>query len=111
MITSADIEAAAARIAPYVRRTPVTAAVLARDALPVAANVSLKLELHQVTGSFKARGAMNRYLGAPPSEVAAGIVTASGGNHGLAVARTAAVAGVPAVIFVPPRFRPPRSRR
>lgn len=106
MISAPDIEAAAARIAPYVRRTPVTEAVLARDALPVAAAVSLKLELHQVTGSFKARGAMNRYLGAPPSEVAAGIVTASGGNHGLAVARTAAVAEVPAVIFVPSTVSP-----
>jgi threonine dehydratase len=106
VITSADIDAAAARIAPYVRRTPVTEAVLARDPLPVAAAVSLKLELHQVTGSFKARGAMNRYLGAPRSEVAAGIVTASGGNHGLAVARTAAVADVPAVIFVPATISP-----
>lgn len=106
MISARDIEAAAVRIAPHVRRTPITKAVLARDALPVAAAVSLKLELHQVTGSFKARGAMNRYLGAPPSEVAAGIVTASGGNHGLAVARTAAVAEVPAVIFVPSTVSP-----
>lgn len=111
MITVSDIESAKARIAPYVRRTPVTEAVLARVALPVTAAVSLKLELHQVTGSFKARGAMNRYLGAPPSEVAAGIVTASGGNHGLAVARTAAVAGVPAVIFVPATVSPAKVAR
>ena len=41
MITSPEIDAAAARIAPYVRRTPVTEAALARDALPVAAAVSL----------------------------------------------------------------------
>jgi threonine dehydratase len=44
---------------------------------------------------------MNRLLGAPAGETKAGIVTASGGNHGLAVARTASVAGVPAVVFVP----------
>jgi threonine dehydratase len=42
-----------------------------------------------VTGSFKARGAMNRLLGTPGEAGARGIVTASGGNHGLAVARTA----------------------
>jgi threonine dehydratase len=72
----------------------------------VTASVTMKLELHQVTGSFKARGAMNRWLGTPPHEVEAGIVTASGGNHGLAVARTAKVAGVPAVIYVPDNVSP-----
>ena len=59
-----------------------------------------------MTGSFKARGAMNRLLGAPAGEVANGIVTASGGNHGLAVARTAFVAGVPATIFLPSNVSP-----
>jgi threonine dehydratase len=68
--------------------------------------VTLKLELNQVTGSFKARGAMNRLLGAPRDEIRNGIVTASGGNHGLAVARTASVAGVPAVIYVPENVSP-----
>jgi threonine dehydratase len=101
MITIADIEAARERIAPYVRRTPVIGASLASNPLPVAASVMLKLELNQVTGSFKARGAMNRLLGTPAEEIEAGIVTASGGNHGLAVARTAKVAGVSAVIYVP----------
>jgi threonine dehydratase len=106
MITFDDIEAARARITPYVRRTPVLEAVLARTPLPVDAAVTLKLELHQVTGSFKARGAMNRLLGTPPDQVGAGIVTASGGNHGLAVARTAHAAGVPAVVFVPQTVAP-----
>ena len=55
--------------------------------------LTLKLELLQVTGSFKARGAMNRLLVDAGPELARGIVTASGGNHGLAVARTAHVAG------------------
>jgi threonine dehydratase len=106
MISIADIEAARSRIAPHVRRTPVMAADLARDPLPVTASVTMKLELNQVTGSFKARGAMNRLLGSPTDEIRNGIVTASGGNHGLAVARTAKVAGVPAVVFVPRTVSP-----
>lgn len=106
MIELSDIETARDRIAPFIRRTPVMAAALARRPLPVEAGVTLKLELHQVTGSFKARGAMNRLLGAAPEEIANGIVTASGGNHGLAVARTASVAGVPAVIYVPENVSP-----
>jgi threonine dehydratase len=68
--------------------------------------VTLKLECLQVTGSFKARGAMNRLLGMEGGVPAAGIVTASGGNHGLAVARTAHAAGVPATIFVPSGVSP-----
>jgi threonine dehydratase len=106
MITIADIDAARERISPYVRRTPVMEATLAREPLPLEASVTLKLELNQVTGSFKARGAMNRLLGADRSEIANGIVTASGGNHGLAVARTAHVAGVPALIYVPETVSP-----
>jgi threonine dehydratase len=106
MIDISDIETARQRIAPYVRRTPVMDAALAREPLPVSASVTLKLELNQVTGSFKARGAMNRLLGTPKAEIENGIVTASGGNHGLAVARTASVAGVPAVIYVPENVSP-----
>ena len=63
MITLADIEAARDRIAPHVRRTPILEASLARDPIPLQASVVMKLELNQVTGSFKARGAMNRLLG------------------------------------------------
>ena len=68
--------------------------------------MTLKLECLQVTGSFKARGAMNRLRGTPPEESSHGIVTASGGNHGLAVARTAFAAGVPSTIFVPSGVSP-----
>ena len=101
MITIADIEAARERIAPHVRRTPVMRVSGVMDSLPTNAPVTLKLECLQVTGSFKARGAMNRYLSAPREEIANGIVTASGGNHGLAVARTAHTAGTKATIFLP----------
>jgi len=100
------IEAAQARIGDYVRRTPFMALDQLKSPLKGDARVTLKLESLQVTGSFKARGAMNRYLGVPAERAARGIVTASGGNHGLAVARTAFVAGVPANVFVPPTTSP-----
>ena len=106
MIGIGDIEAARRRIAGRVRRTPVTALDQLKSPLQTSARVSLKLECLQVTGSFKARGAMNRLLATPKAELAAGIVTASGGNHGLAVARTAFVAGAPAVVFVPENVSP-----
>ena len=106
MITIGDIEAARTRIAPHVRHTPVMRMSGAKDTLPVKGQVTLKLECLQVTGSFKARGAMNRLLSAPSEEVAHGIVTASGGNHGLAVARTAYVVGTKATIFLPSNVSP-----
>lgn len=106
MIDLADIEAARERIAPWVRRTPVVDLAALKSPPPTTARVSLKLECLQVTGSFKARGAMNRLLGGPAEERGRAIVTASGGNHGLAVARTADVAGVPATIFLPQGVSP-----
>lgn len=89
-----EIEAAAARIAGHVRATP----VIGWD-LPGVGPVELKLENLQHTGSFKARGAFNALLAGPVP--AAGVVAASGGNHGAAVAFAAARLGVPARIFVP----------
>ena len=89
-----EIEAAARRIAPHVRKTPVMEAVL-----PGLPPIALKLENTQHTGSFKARGAFNTLLSAPvPS---AGVVAASGGNHGAAVAYAARSLGHPARIYVP----------
>lgn len=88
------IEAAAVRIAGHVRRTPVTQIELAR--LPL---VEIKLEQMQHTGTFKARGAFNALLAGPVP--AGGVVAASGGNHGAAVAYAAAQLGIAAHIFVP----------
>lgn len=105
-ITLDDIETARRRIAPYIRRTPVIALDQLQSSLARPVKVTLKLESLQVTGSFKARGAMNRLLGADKTEIAHGITTASGGNHGLAVARTAFAAKVPATIFVPGNVSP-----
>ena len=106
MIALSDIIAARSRIAPYTRQTPVMDATATRRPLDLKAEIVLKLELFQVTGSFKARGAMNRYLADRDGISPAGIVTASGGNHGLAVARTAHAAGTKATIFVPSAVTP-----
>jgi threonine dehydratase len=93
----AEIAAAARRIAPHVRRTPVMRMAGADLGLDIA--LSLKLELLQATGSFKPRGAFNRMLTAELP--AAGVVTASGGNHGAAVAYAARALGVRAEVFCP----------
>lgn len=91
---TAEIDAAAARIAPFVRQTPV-----ARMDLGLDRPVEIKFEQMQHTGSFKARGAFNTLLDGPVP--AAGIVAASGGNHGAAVAHAARRLGHAATIFVP----------
>ncbi|MBD2748264.1 threonine/serine dehydratase [Microvirga sp. BT688] len=95
-ITRAEIETAHARIAPYVRRTPV---LHLGNAFGHDGPVSLKLEFLQHAGSFKTRGAFNALLS---QEVpSAGVAAASGGNHGAAVAYAASRLGVKARIFVP----------
>ncbi|MFO1149555.1 MAG: threonine/serine dehydratase [Alsobacter sp.] len=101
MIGLDDIRAAAGRIAGKVRRTPVAEAANLKDPLPGDVSVVLKLELMQVTGSFKARGATNRLACLDPAQLGHGIVTASGGNHGIATARAGVLAGVPTTVFVP----------
>ena len=100
-ITVEAVEAAAVRIAGHIRRTPMIEATHLRNP-PVPNPLFLKLESLQVTGAFKARGAMNRLLTTPREALVNGIVTASGGNHGLAVARAGFLAGVPTTIYLPP---------
>ncbi|EHD22563.1 MULTISPECIES: threonine ammonia-lyase [Brenneria] len=100
MISLSDIKNAAERIAPYIRQTPLLQATCLSKKI-TEAELWLKLECLQPTGSFKVRGATNCLLTTPDTEIQRGIVTASGGNHGLAVARAASMAGVPATIFVP----------
>jgi threonine dehydratase len=85
-------------IRPHVRRTPVIE-VDAADFALAGRPIVFKLELLQHTGSFKPRGALASLLSRPVP--AAGVVAASGGNHGLAVAFAARKLGVPARIFVP----------
>jgi threonine dehydratase len=106
MITIADVDAARGRIAPHIRRTPAMALDQTRNLAASAGRVTLKLECLQASGSFKARGAMNRLLGMQGKPSKAGLVTASGGNHGLAVARTAFVVGLPAKVYLPRTVSP-----
>ncbi|MCK6569955.1 pyridoxal-phosphate dependent enzyme [Myxococcota bacterium] len=93
--TMADVEAAALRLAPWIRRTPVL-----RVQGPGARDVVFKLEGLQRSGSFKLRGALNKVmlLGDAARE---GVVTASGGNHGIGVAWAAWFLGLRAHVCVP----------
>ncbi len=85
-------------IRPFIRRTPLFAIDAADLGMPTAP-LLLKLELFQHSGSFKARGAFaNLLLRKVPDS---GVVAASGGNHGAAVAYAAHRLGIPATIFVP----------
>ena len=116
-IRIADIEAAAARIAGRVRRTPMlssrTAGRLVAERLGVrigdgppgdgAPRVFVKAEHLQVTGSFKPRGATNRVSQLSADERARGLITISAGNHAQAVAYAAAASGVPVTVVMPAR--------
>ncbi len=95
MPTPEDIQAAAARIDGHVHTTP----VIDSDAFGLGFSIALKLENTQLTGSFKVRGAFNTLRSMPVPE--AGVVAASGGNHGAAVAFAARALGHAATIFVP----------
>ena len=101
MITLQDIQEARLRIAGAVRRTPLIAASPVKQYRNEAQALYLKLENMQVTGSFKARGAVNTVLSLAPEQVARGLVTASGGNHGLGVAYAGWLAQVPVTIYLP----------
>jgi threonine dehydratase len=95
-------------IRPFIRRTPVVDIDAGDFGLPTAPLV-LKLELLQHTGSFKTRGAVSNLLTrtVPP----AGVVAASGGNHGVAVAYAAMKTGKPARIFIPTISSPAKMER
>jgi len=97
MITRREILEASERISPYLLVTPVMH--LPRGGFGHEGPLTLKFELMQCTGSFKPRGAFNKILSSSIPE--AGVVAASGGNHGAAVAYAARVLGARAEIFVP----------
>jgi threonine dehydratase len=111
VISRDDIRPCYDMIRPYIRRTPVIRVDLAEldesgAALPVG---TLKLEQLQCAGSFKARGAFTNML--QRHVPTAGVVAASGGNHGVAVAYAAHRLGVPAKIFVPTVSAPAKIER
>jgi threonine dehydratase len=103
------IQAARERITPYVRHTPLLPAPSLRGDLP--GELRLKLENLQVSGSFKARGVFNNLLQLSQQERERGVVTASGGNHGLALAYGAWRLGLPATVYLPERASADREAR
>jgi threonine dehydratase len=107
MIGRAEVEAAWARIRSHVRRTPVIE--LPAGTFGVGCPLAVKLEQLQVSGTFKGRGAFHKLLSSevPP----AGVITASGGNHGVAVAYAARQLGHRAEIFVPTISAPAKVAR
>jgi threonine dehydratase len=96
MVTLEDVKAAAERIGKYVVRTPIERSIGLSELCGT--DVWLKYECFQSTGSFKLRGALNALSRRPDVK---NVVTASAGNHGLGVARAAALLGVAATVVVP----------
>jgi threonine dehydratase len=111
MITLENVRRAAERIAPYIRQTPLMRATCTKDPPLAEGALLLKLECLQVTGSFKARGATNKLLSLPREEVRRGIVTASGGNHGLATAYAGWLGKARTTVFVPENVSPEKARK
>lgn len=98
-LTLSHIQAARQRIAPCIRRTPLTPSTFLSERLRT--NVYVKLEVFQKTGSFKVRGAFNKALSLRPEERGRGIVAVSGGNHAQAVAYVARALGLKSLILMP----------
>lgn len=94
--TLPDVAAARERIREWVRETPI---ITLKG--PGARPMVLKLECLQRSGSFKLRGALNRLLALDPAQRKAGVITASGGNHGLGVAWAGWLLGVPVTVVAP----------
>ena len=109
-IEIAAIQQAQRRLANHIRRTPLIHADPLLRTVP-ADRLTLKLESLQVTGSFKARGATNKVLTLAPGEAERGLVTASGGNHGLGVAYAGHLAVVPATIYLPANVPPAKAEK
>src|ERR1700692_2630235 len=104
--TFADVEAAAARIAPWAVRTPLLENPELNERLKT--RIFLKPETLQRTGSFKFRGALNTVLQIPDDRHAGGVVAFSSGNHAQGVAAAALLFGIPATIVMPKDAPPPK---
>ncbi|MFV1850825.1 MAG: threonine ammonia-lyase [Thalassospira sp.] len=116
MIELQDFRAARRAISSHMRLTPVMKADSFTDmsgftALKTIPEMFLKLENMQVTGSFKARGAMNAALALDDDKRSQGLCTASGGNHGMGVIHAARTLGVPVKIFLPTNTPKPKVER
>src|SRR5215210_9108902 len=99
MLRVEDVEAAAIRLAPYLRPTPTLRSRFFSER--AGAEVYLKQENLQRGGSFKLRGALNCLLTLAPADAGRGVVTASAGNHGQGVAIAARIVGYRATVVMP----------
>lgn len=104
--TLAEFRAAAARIKGLVRRTPMMQSC---GPVTIGPDIALKLECLQITGSFKPRGAVNALKSLPEAAIRKGIITASGGNHGKAVAYAGWIAKTRAVVYLPKSAPPEKA--
>src|ERR1051326_3890845 len=111
LIELKDIQAAQQGLVGYVRRTPLIEANPVKQSIGGVRNLYLKLENLQVTGSFKARGAVNKLFSLSAEQVAHGIVTASGGNHGLGVAYAGWLAKVATTVYLPHNTPLPKAQK
>ena len=100
------VERAAARLRPHLLPTPLQYS--RAFAAKAGCHVWLKIESIQPTRSFKVRGALHKLLRTTPEERAAGVITASAGNHGQGVAHAAQTFGVPATVYVPDNAHLPK---
>lgn len=103
-ISSSDIAQAAERIEPHVLRTALFHSAPLSDRY--GAEILVKAEHRQITGSFKVRGSANKVHALDADVAERGVVTASSGNHGIGVATAAASRGIPARIFLPSNVSP-----
>jgi len=97
-LTTADFQAARAIAAPYIHRTPILGSATLSEL--IGANVLLKAELFQHTGSYKIRGPLNVLSKMSAADKARGIICSSAGNHAQGVAYAARVHGVPATVVM-----------
>lgn len=104
-----DVRLAAERIGPHVRRTPLDPSLSLSS--HTGADVRLKLETRQVTGSFKPRGGFNALLTLPEHQRARGVVAPTAGNHGISLAYAGRELGVPVRIYLPENSDPAKLER
>ena len=101
MIELREIQATSERIKPHIRHTPMIQATPVKHSPGATESLFLKLECLQIGGSFKVRGAVNKLLSLPEDQIKRGLVTASGGNHGMGVSYAGWLAKTPVKIYLP----------
>ena len=110
MIDLHFLDEAKQRIAPFIRHTPLVEVHPVKKSF-TEAQIFLKLESMQIGGSFKVRGAVNKLKTLEAGQIGRGIVTASGGNHGIAVAYAGWIAQCPATVFISNNVPPNKIRQ